>query len=190
MMRPLVFDFPDDPACTHLDRQYMLGDSLLVAPVFSADGDTSYYVPAGRWTHLRHRGERRRAALGARDGTASTACRCSSGPAPSCRSARATTGPTTTTPHGVTLRVYELPDGQSTTVAIPTVAGTDACSFTVRRVEDRVTVDRVGLSVPWSVLLVGQSSVAAVSAGTVELTDQGCRIDLSADEIACAVTLP
>jgi alpha-D-xyloside xylohydrolase len=38
-------EFPDDPACTHLERQYMLGDDLLVAPVFRADGDVSYYVP-------------------------------------------------------------------------------------------------------------------------------------------------
>src|SRR4029077_20544168 len=41
-----------DPGCETLDRQYMLGESLLVAPVFSAEGDVSYYVPAGRWTHL------------------------------------------------------------------------------------------------------------------------------------------
>ena len=34
-----------------LDRQYMLGDSLLVAPVFRADGEVTYYVPEGRWTN-------------------------------------------------------------------------------------------------------------------------------------------
>jgi alpha-D-xyloside xylohydrolase len=30
----------------------MLGDDLLVAPVLSADGTVSYYVPAGTWTHF------------------------------------------------------------------------------------------------------------------------------------------
>ena len=34
MMRPMMLEFPDDPACAHLDRQYMLGPDLLVAPVF------------------------------------------------------------------------------------------------------------------------------------------------------------
>jgi alpha-D-xyloside xylohydrolase len=48
----MVLEFPDDPACTHLDQQYMLGDSLLVAPVFTASGDVAYYVPGGRWTKL------------------------------------------------------------------------------------------------------------------------------------------
>jgi alpha-D-xyloside xylohydrolase len=52
VLRPMVLEFPDDPACTHLDQQYMLGDSLLIAPVFNADGDTAYYVPEGRWTKL------------------------------------------------------------------------------------------------------------------------------------------
>jgi alpha-D-xyloside xylohydrolase len=49
-MRPMQLAFPGDPAVDHLDRQYMIGDSLLVAPVFSASGEVTYYLPAGRWT--------------------------------------------------------------------------------------------------------------------------------------------
>ncbi|MBM2620230.1 alpha-xylosidase [Actinoplanes sp. LDG1-06] len=52
VMRPMILGFPDDPAVTHLDRQYLLGGDLLVAPVFSEDGEVSYYVPAGRWTRF------------------------------------------------------------------------------------------------------------------------------------------
>ncbi|WEK13425.1 MAG: alpha-xylosidase [Candidatus Microbacterium phytovorans] len=52
LMRPLVLEFPDDPAVAYLDRQYMLGPSLLVAPVFSAEGDVEFYLPAGEWTSL------------------------------------------------------------------------------------------------------------------------------------------
>ena len=48
----MLLEFPDDPACDYLDRQYMLGDSLLVAPVFSPDGEVDYYLPAGRWTNF------------------------------------------------------------------------------------------------------------------------------------------
>ncbi|MEU6841935.1 alpha-xylosidase [Streptomyces sp. NPDC046716] len=51
-MRPMVLEFPGDPTCRTLDRQYMLGPDLLVAPVFSADGDVEYYLPEGTWTHL------------------------------------------------------------------------------------------------------------------------------------------
>lgn len=52
VMRAMVIEFPDDPTAAYLDRQYMLGDSILVAPVFSTDGSVSYYVPAGKWTNL------------------------------------------------------------------------------------------------------------------------------------------
>jgi alpha-D-xyloside xylohydrolase len=52
VMRAMHLEFPDDPACDTLDRQYMLGDALLVAPVFSFDGTVDYYVPAGQWTNL------------------------------------------------------------------------------------------------------------------------------------------
>jgi alpha-D-xyloside xylohydrolase len=52
MMRPMALEFPDDPATEYLSAQYMLGDALLVAPVFHADGHVRYYVPAGRWTGL------------------------------------------------------------------------------------------------------------------------------------------
>jgi alpha-D-xyloside xylohydrolase len=27
MLRAMMLEFPDDPACDYLDRQYMLGDS-------------------------------------------------------------------------------------------------------------------------------------------------------------------
>jgi alpha-D-xyloside xylohydrolase len=52
VMRAMVLEFPDDPACAHLDRQYMLGSSLLVAPVFRQDNVAEYYVPEGRWTNF------------------------------------------------------------------------------------------------------------------------------------------
>lgn len=51
-MRSMLLEFPNDPAAEVLDRQYMLGDSILVAPVFSEQGDVSYFLPEGKWTHL------------------------------------------------------------------------------------------------------------------------------------------
>ncbi|AJY46303.1 alpha-xylosidase [Martelella endophytica] len=52
MMRPMLLEFPEDRACDPLDRQYMLGDKLLVAPVLDASGDVEFYLPKGRWTHI------------------------------------------------------------------------------------------------------------------------------------------
>jgi alpha-D-xyloside xylohydrolase len=52
MMRAMVLEFPEDRACEYLDKQYMLGDSLLVAPIFNDEGRGEYYLPKGTWTHL------------------------------------------------------------------------------------------------------------------------------------------
>ena len=52
MMRPMFVEFPEDRACEPLDRQYMLGDSLLVAPVFKESGEVEYYLPEGKWINL------------------------------------------------------------------------------------------------------------------------------------------
>jgi alpha-D-xyloside xylohydrolase len=51
MLRAMLLEFPNDPNCRMLDRQYMLGPSLLVAPVFH-DKKAEYYLPDGNWTHL------------------------------------------------------------------------------------------------------------------------------------------
>jgi alpha-D-xyloside xylohydrolase len=50
VMRAMLLEFPEDRTCACLDRQYMLGPDLLVAPVFSDDGQVDVYVPAGEWT--------------------------------------------------------------------------------------------------------------------------------------------
>ena len=52
LMRAMVVEFPDDRVCQSLDLQYMLGESLLVAPIFNDDGQCEYYVPSGTWTGL------------------------------------------------------------------------------------------------------------------------------------------
>jgi len=50
MMRAMMLEFPEDPTTHHLDTQYMLGESLLVAPIFNNRSTVRYYVPEGRWT--------------------------------------------------------------------------------------------------------------------------------------------
>lgn len=52
VMRAMFLEFPDDPAVAYLDGQYMLGPSLLVAPVFRADNVAEYYLPKGKWTNF------------------------------------------------------------------------------------------------------------------------------------------
>lgn len=53
MMRAMMLEYPNDPAVLTLDRQYMLGENLLVAPVFKEDGSVDFYLPdGGIWTNI------------------------------------------------------------------------------------------------------------------------------------------
>ncbi len=52
LMRAMFLEFPEDQTCLNLDRQYMLGDRLLVAPVMSPDGVVEFYLPEGDWVNI------------------------------------------------------------------------------------------------------------------------------------------
>lgn len=51
-MRSMVLEFTEDRTCHYADKQYMLGDSLLVAPIFNEEGMADYYLPQGSWTNF------------------------------------------------------------------------------------------------------------------------------------------
>jgi alpha-D-xyloside xylohydrolase len=168
VMRPMQLEFPDDPAVGYLDRQYLLGADLLVAPVFSPDGTVDVYLPAGIWTNY-VTGE--------------------SVPGPCWRSE--THGYLTlplyvrdgaVLPHGdvddrpdydyldgLTLQVYPSsePAASERTVTVTTPDGTTA-EFRVQRQDRRVVVTSTTTS-PFVVRLVGGQSVQATD-GAAELT--------------------
>jgi alpha-glucosidase (family GH31 glycosyl hydrolase) len=50
IVRPLFWEFPDDPACANTTDAWMLGEALLVSPVVDQGQTTkSVYLPAGAW---------------------------------------------------------------------------------------------------------------------------------------------
>ncbi len=52
VMRAMALEFENDKNALCLDTQYMLGESILVSPIFTEKGDADYYLPYGKWTHL------------------------------------------------------------------------------------------------------------------------------------------
>ncbi|GAA1891426.1 alpha-xylosidase [Actinomadura bangladeshensis] len=154
MMRAMVLEFPGDPACTHLERQYMLGDDLLVAPVFSSDGDVSYYVPEGVWTHYLT-GERVQGGRWVRERHGFDSVPLLVRPGAVIPEGAVGDRPDYDHADGVTLRVYEPSDG----TAVVTRIGDTA--FTTVRNGENVRVTGEGA---WNVLLVN-ARVAAVEGG-------------------------
>jgi alpha-D-xyloside xylohydrolase len=52
VMRSMVLEFTEDKNCHYLDKQYMLGENLLVAPIFNDENRAEYYLPKGVWTNF------------------------------------------------------------------------------------------------------------------------------------------
>jgi len=175
VLRPMVLEFPDDPAVPYLDRQYLLGDRLLVAPVFSAEGDVRYYLPPGAWTDLLSG----RAVEGGRwvsethDFT----------------SAPVLVRPNTVLPlgaredvpdydwaDGVTLLLASIADGAEITTVVPDAAGGVAAEFVTTRAGDTIRVRRTLGTAAWNVLLAGPVETATPIARPADADD--CEIRL------------
>jgi alpha-glucosidase len=53
VLRPLLFSHPDDPATYSADDQFLMGSSLLVAPITRPGIEHRHvYLPAGHWRHF------------------------------------------------------------------------------------------------------------------------------------------
>ncbi|MEJ5308852.1 MAG: alpha-xylosidase [Anaerolineae bacterium] len=175
MLRAMILEFPDDPGCDTLDRQYMLGGALLVAPIFRSDGVVDYYLPAGRWTNF-----------------------LSNAVVEGGRWVRETHGylslPLMARPNsivavgandrkpdydfadGVTLHLFELADGVTTSARVPTLKGETALTVTATRAGQQIHVHVEGATQPWSVVLRNISAVQSVKGGTAQVDAQGTRI--------------
>jgi alpha-D-xyloside xylohydrolase len=51
-MRSMVLAFPEDKAAWGFEEQYMLGNSLLVAPIIQPGGNVDVYLPKGDWFNV------------------------------------------------------------------------------------------------------------------------------------------
>src|SRR3712207_2736133 len=122
LMRAMLLEFPDDPTCDYLDRQYMLGKSLLIAPVFSGDGAVTYYLPTGRWTSFLT-GEVVEGPRWVRETHDAMSLPLMVRPGSVIAVGSRDDRPDYDFAEGVTLRAYELAEGQQTTTIIPSLTG-------------------------------------------------------------------
>ncbi|MFI5060828.1 MAG: hypothetical protein ACHP7F_05230, partial [Actinomycetales bacterium] len=161
LMRPMQLAFPGDPAVDYLDRQYLLGPDILVAPVFSADGEVEFYLPDGTWTNY-FTGETVRGGVWRKEthGFLSIPLYVREG-------AVLPVGGRDDRPDydyrdGLTLRAYPGPDGRRA-VTITTPSG-DTAEYVVERSGDRVTATGPADS-EWSLHVVSNASVVPAESG-------------------------
>jgi alpha-D-xyloside xylohydrolase len=188
VMRGMMLEFPGDPTCDYLDRQYMLGESFLVAPIFSPDGVVTYYLPAGRWTNF-FTGEVVEGPGWVREThdfmSIPLMVRPNSVVAVGSREDR----PDYDYGDGVILRAYELAEGSSVAAVVPSAAGDVDMTFELKREGAMITVERHGKSKRWQLLLVGIGSVASVEGGAAEISTKGALVTPARDTDCLRISL-
>ena len=171
-MRSMVMEFGHDPAVKYLDMQYMLGDSVLVAPIFREDGLAQYYLPKGTWTHLlsnevREGGtwqeetydymslplyvrENTLLAMGANEER-----------------------PDYCYKENVQLQLYALKDGSSAVCEVHDLQGNTALKATAERNAEKITLTASELSQGMSYLLANIHAVTEVQGAEIKESERG-----------------
>ena len=52
LWHPLPFEFPSDPECARHADEFLLGDEMLIAPIYRPGNRRTVYLPPGVWTNL------------------------------------------------------------------------------------------------------------------------------------------
>jgi len=175
LMRAMVLEFGDDPACHYLDRQYMLGESLLVAPIFNPEGEASYYLPQGKWTHFIS-GEQVQGGSWRKESYDYFSL-----PLFARENSLIPVGGVDGRPDydyadGVTLHLFSLQDGATAMADVTDLKGAARFTLIASRNGEEIVLTPGGTESGWSMLLRGISAVASVIGGHAETTGQDVRI--------------
>jgi alpha-D-xyloside xylohydrolase len=176
LLRAMLLEFPGDPACRSLDRQYMLGGALLCAPVFRDDGEVEVYLPPGRWTHLltgeevagggwrRERHGFLSLPLYVREGTLLAL-------------GAVDDRPDYDHAQGVELHLFALADGEEARATVRDLRGAPVLRATVRRAGRRLSVELEGNARGCALVLRGVTTLTDRPPGVdAEVTPQGVRL--------------
>lgn len=170
VMRPMMLEFPGDRSVAAADTQYMLGSSLLVAPVFD-ERWVEYYVPEGPWTKVLT-DEVVHGPRWVREEHGFDSVPLLARPGSVIPFGARTDRPDYDYAEGVQLRVYELAEGEQVVLEVPTADGAgSAGQFTVRRTGSRLEASTDADVASWSLYWRGQDHPAQGRTLSIDLED-------------------
>lgn len=174
MMRSMVLEFTEDRNCAYLDKQYMLGDSLLVAPIFNDESKAEYYLPEGRWTNYLT-GEERQGGkwYSEKHGYLSIPLYVKEG------SIIATgieeCGPVYDYAQDVVFKVYTVPEGKVLHSVVYSSTNEKETEIFVEKLNDKYTINISGKKT-CKIVLVNINQISGIINASAEIIDNNCVI--------------
>ncbi|WP_270567280.1 alpha-xylosidase [Clostridium beijerinckii] len=182
-MRAMMLEFQDDLACNYLDEQYMLGDSILVAPIFNEEGEANYYLPEGMWTNfisgkkykggrwIRERHDYLSVPMMVKENSLIAVGNESSKPDYNYR-------------ENVSILAYELKENKKTATSVVDMKGNKVLEVEVTKNEKSIIIESIGTEGEWSLVLKKFSNIENVDNGVlihqgedtiIKFTDGNCK---------------
>ncbi len=181
VMRAMVLEFTDDPICDYLDRQYMLGESLLVAPIFNEQGIASYYLPKGRWSNFLT-GETVDGGCWRQERHGYMSIPLMVRPSSLIAIGNNEHQPDYDYPRGVVFHLFELEDGMTTSATVYNTAGQPELEAAVKRDRQKIVMETRRCAGSndagnnWSLILRGIHQIQEVTGGSSSPDPLGLRI--------------
>lgn len=181
VMRPMLLEFAEDPNTHVLDRQYMLGNSLLVAPIMNEEGVGSYYLPQGKWTHYLTKEV-------VEGGTWRTEnYDYLSLPLFIKENSILAIGHNNDRPdydfaNNVTFELYQLQDNQQATAFVTDINGNMKGEIKAFKQNNSIHIETSMEGLTYSILLAGYESITFASAGEVDSSRDGVRVNLNGSQ--------
>jgi alpha-D-xyloside xylohydrolase len=188
LMRAMVLEFPDDPACAHADRQFMLGSSLLAAPVFSEAGIVSYYLPKGKWTNIIS-GEVIEGGCWQAEKHGYFSLPLLARPNSILALGNNRTRPDYDYADGVTFHVFELEEGQTAAFEICDSRGNIEGRLDVSRLKNRITAHSQGMKKPWALCMRNIHRFGSVEGAQARDSREGLLLAISRETVQVKIEL-
>jgi alpha-D-xyloside xylohydrolase len=174
VIRPMVLEFATDRTCGYLDRQYMLGESLLVAPVFSDDSTVEYYLPAGKWTNFLT-GVKVEGGRWIQEKHGYLSIPLMARPNSIVAVGNIDNKPDYDFADGVTFHIFELAEGQTASTTVFGKEGKKKISLTAKLTRKEITIES-SADGNWLVLLRNISSIKSIQGAIYEICADGVQL--------------
>ncbi|MBO9597283.1 MAG: alpha-xylosidase, partial [Cohnella sp.] len=171
----MLLEFPEDPTTRYLDTQYMLGERMLVAPIFNEEGIAKYYVPQGKWTNFID-GKTIEGGRWVEEKHGYSSIPLLVRPNSLIAVGNNNQRPDYDYADNVTLHLFELEDGPTATAAIHDLNGNAVAHANAVRSGNAIEINVEGEGKPWQAVLRGIESVASVEGAEAHKSPEGVRL--------------
>jgi alpha-D-xyloside xylohydrolase len=188
LMRAMILEFPEDPACAYIDRQFMLGSGIMAAPIFNENGIVNYYIPKGKWTNIIS-GEVIEGGCWKTEKHNYFSLPLLARPNSILAMGSNCTQPDYDYADGIVFHLFEPEENKTAAFEVCDIKGNTEGKLEVRRSENKINIVKQGLNKPWSLCLRNIHNYSKAENADVKDTKEGLLFTMNTGAEQAAIEL-